>query len=321
MQDLRQTAVTLPPAVCPGDLIGVAALSGCVDPQRLEAGVEALRQLGFRLRLASNVSYRCGMFAGTDAERLRGFHDLAADPEVAAIVFARGGHGVLRLLPDIDWALLARRPRAYVGYSDLTPFLLQVVARLRCVAFHGPMVAADLARGLTALEEQSFIGALAGDWPKGVPLSWVSPGEMRQGPLLGGCLTLLTAVLGTPFAVDFRQAILFLEDLNEAPYRFDRMLTQLRLSGSLTDLNAVIAGHLTADDSVDPEADRACDKVSEESPQAERLRQLLAEQSCHFGGSWAWGLQAGHARPNLTLPLGMWAQLDPATRSLRLGPV
>ena len=313
--------ITLPPAVRPGDLIGVAALSGCCEPQRLEAGLDALRGMGYRVRLASNVSYRCDMFAGTDAERLQGFHDLAADPEVAAIVFARGGHGVLRLLSDIDWSLLARHPRAYVGYSDLTPFLLQVVARLGWVAFHGPMVAADLARGLMPLEAQSFQRALAGEWPQEMPLAWASPGEAREGPLLGGCLTLLTTMLGTPFAVDLRQAILFLEDLNEPPYRFDRMLTHLRLSGSLTGLNAVIAGHLTADDPGPPVADGTHAMECGDSSQSQRLRQLLAAQVEHFGGSWAWGLQAGPARPNLTLPLGLWARLDPASRSLHLGPV
>lgn len=323
-------AAQLPPPVRPGDVIGVAALSGRIDGERLERGVAALEDLGYRVRRAANLDCRCGMFAGTDAQRLDGFHDLAADPEVAAIVFARGGHGLLRLLPDLDWDLLARRPRAYVGYSDLTPFLLQVVQRLGLVAFHGPMVAADFARGLAADEVSSFRRALAGDWPQELALSWVSSresgGEVREGPLLGGCLSLLVALLGTPYEVDLRRAILFLEDLNEPPYRFDRMLTHLRLSGNLTDLNAVIAGHLVGDgqriakgrEHADVEPNGAV--APEAHPDAVRLRELLGNLASRYDWPWAWGLSAGHARPNQTLPLGMWARLDPATTTLWLRP-
>ena len=127
--------IGLPPAVRPGDRVGVAALSGAVDPERLEAGLEALRQLGFEPLVAANLKSGTGLFAGDDDRRLEGFHDLLAEPRLRAVIFARGGHGVLRLLPRIDWALLARRPLAYVGYSDLTPFLLEVVRRLGVVAF------------------------------------------------------------------------------------------------------------------------------------------------------------------------------------------
>ncbi len=151
--------------------MGVAALSGPVDPARLEAGLEALRRLGFEPVLAANVLSRHGLFAGGDEERLAAFHRLAADPSLSAIFFARGGHGLLRLLPAIDWDLLRRHPRAYVGYSDLTPFLLEVVRRLGLVTFHGSMVAADLARGLRPEEEESLLGALAGRYPAEVPFS------------------------------------------------------------------------------------------------------------------------------------------------------
>lgn len=309
----------LPPPVGHGALLGVAALSGRVDGERLEGGLDALRRLGYRLRLADNLKYQCGMFAGDDAQRLDGFHRLAEDPEVEAIVFARGGHGVLRILPQIDWQLLARRPRAYVGYSDLAPFLLQVVQRLGWVAFHGPMVAADFARGLEPQEVTSFQRALAGEWPQDLSLAWASAGEPCEGPLLGGCLSMLEAVLGTPYATDFNGAILFLEDLNEAPYRFDRMLTHLRLSGSLTHLKAVIAGHLVGDGQKRPDDSEVGERDPNAHPDAVRLREVLWDLSGHFDWPWAWGLKAGHARPNLTLPIGMWSRLDPAAQTLRLG--
>ena len=300
------TGPRLPPPVVPGDRVGVAALSGPVRPERLDAGLAALRELGFEPVEATNLRSRTrsGLFAGTDDERLDAFHRLAADPEIKAIVFARGGHGLLRLLPRLDWDLLARHPRAYVGYSDLTPFLLQVVERLSLVSFHGPMVAADLARGLDDGERASFLGALRGDYPAEIRFER-GFGRRCEGVLLGGCLSLLVSTLGTAWAPKLDGAILFFEDLNEPLYRFDRMLTHLGLSGSLTGIQGMIVGHLT--------------RVGEEDGSAGRPWALLREMAKAMGRSLAWGLPAGHAAPNLTLPLGLRARLEPRRRRLVIG--
>ncbi len=297
----------LPPPVLPGDRVGVAALSGPIDPERLALGMAALERLGFEAVPAVNLGSRSGMFAGSDTERLAAFHQLAADPSIAAILFARGGHGVLRVLPGIDWELLAARPRAYVGFSDLTPFLLEVVRRLGLVAFHGPMVAADFARGMDEAERASFLGALAGRYPAE---QWFA-GSIREGSepargvLLGGCLSLLTATLGTPYSADLEGAILLLEDVGEPPYRIDRMLTQLRLSGGLDRLAGLVVGHL--DDGNRPLAPEAA------------WRELLADAL----GSFTWpvgiGHNSGHRSPNWTLPLGLPAVLDAGGRRLILG--
>lgn len=300
--------VHLPPPVLPGDRVGVAALSGPVDAGRLDAGMEALARLGFEPVPAANLRSRSpdALFAGADGERLAAFHELAADAEVRAIVFARGGHGILRLLPGIDWNLLRRRPRSYVGYSDLTPFLLAVVERLGLVAFHGPMVAADLARGLDAEEERSFLDALAGR----TPLEYrVEPheGEPCEGRLLGGCLSLLTATLGTSFAPRLDGSLLFLEETNEPLYRFDRMLTQLRLSGTLTAVRGLLSGHLAG----------VGDAGEQERHGGELVRGLLRELAGRLGVPWSHGLDVGHSRANLTLPLGLWARLEPTTGLLR----
>lgn len=287
--------------------MGIAALSGPVDPDRLNLGIAALERLGFVPVPAANLGSRSGMFAGDDAERLAAFHQLAADPSIAAILFARGGHGVLRVLPGIDWELLGRRPRAYVGFSDLTPFLLEVVRRLGLVAFHGPMVAADFARGQDEAERASFLGALAGRYPaeQWFPASIREGTEPVRGVLLGGCLSLLTATLGTPYAADLDGAILLLEDVGEPPYRIDRMLAQLRLSGRLDRLAGLLVGHL--DDGDRPLAPEAV------------WREVLADAL----GSFTWpvgiGHNSGHRSPNWTLPLGLPAVLDAAGRRLILG--
>jgi len=291
--------VIAPPPVGPGDRVGIAALSGPVDPDRLERGLAALERLGFEPVPASNLRSRHRLFAGTDTERLTAFHDLAADPTVRAILFARGGHGVLRVLPGIDWRLLAAHPRAYMGYSDLTPFLLAVVQRLGLVAFHGPMAAADLARGLSEREEASFLAALAGRWEGLVPVTgWVRAG-VAEGPLVGGCLSLLTATLGTVWAPRLDGAILFWEDLGEPRYRLDRMLTHLYLSGSLPAIRGMVIGHCWPTD------------CGPGDPSQSDWPAILREALDGFEGPVAEGLPAGHEAPNLTLPLGATARLDP----------
>ncbi len=297
----------LPPPVLPGDRVGVAALSGPVDPTRVALGMAALERLGFVPVPAANLNARKGMFAGGDEERLAAFHELAADPSIAAILFARGGHGVLRLLPGIDWSLLAARPRAYVGFSDLTPFLLEVVRRLGLVAFHGPMIAADLARGQDAAEQASFKDALAGRFP--VEQSFAETLRLGSGSgsgvLLGGCLSLLVATLGTPFAPDLEGAILLLEDVGEPAYRVDRMLTQLRLSGQLDRLAGLVVGHL--DDGLQPLSS------------ASEWRELFGDALSSFTWPVGFGHNSGHRSPNWTLPLGLPAHLDAAGRRLILG--
>jgi muramoyltetrapeptide carboxypeptidase len=313
-----QQEARLPPAAGPGDRVGVAALSGPVDPERLERGLAALRGLGFEPVLADNAASREGLFAGGDAARLAAFHRLAADRDLPAILFTRGGHGVLRVLPGIDWELLRRRPRAYLGYSDLTPFLLAVVRRLGLVAFHGPLVGAELARGLTGGERESLLGALGGRYPVEVRLAgWLREGRQgaTAGPLLGGCLSLLTATLGTAWFPELSRALLFLEDVNEPPYRIDRMLTHLALSGNLDRLGGMILGHL---DGIDPGTAGTASPASTaggrpESPGAGGAGgaglELVADSFRSFEWPVAWGLEAGHRSPNLTLPLGMSARL------------
>jgi len=299
----------------------VAALSGPVRPERLEAGLAALRRLGFEPVLADNLSgqpgapSRHGLFAGDDAERLGAFHRLAADPDLPAILFARGGSGLLRILPGIDWDLLARRPRAYLGYSDLTPFLLAVVARLRLAAFHGPLVAAELARGLDPTEEAAFLGALAGRYPTAVPLrGWLRPpvSGTVAGPLLGGCLSLLAGTLGTPYFPDLAGSILFWEDVNEPPYKVDRMLTHLRLSDNLRKIEAMVVAHVDG-------GEVSGSKPAERSSGAPDWPALVEDSLAGFAWPLAWGLDSGHLAPNLTLPLGLTASLAEDGRRLWLG--
>jgi muramoyltetrapeptide carboxypeptidase len=282
--------------------IGVAALSGPCDAERLAAGLEELRRLGCEPVLARNVESGrepCGLFAGSDDERLAAFHELLADRQIEAVVFARGGHGVLRLMPRLDWRLLRRRARSgmrFCGYSDLTPFLLELVRRSGCPMLHGPMVAADLARGLDSAEAESFLRGLGGAFEAEhrVTLHSRLTREVR-GPLLGGCLSLLVATLGTRFAPRFSGSLILLEDVDEPVYRRDRMLTHLRLSGTLNGAQALIFGHF----------EPACEGL--DSGWGEVIHEVSEQTST----AAATGLAVGHAAPNYTVALGAPARLTP----------
>ncbi|HKI86728.1 MAG TPA: LD-carboxypeptidase, partial [Thermoanaerobaculia bacterium] len=208
--------------------------------------------------------------------------------------FARGGHGVLRVLDRIDWSLLARHPRAYVGYSDLTPFLNALVDRLSIVSFHGPMVAVEMARGLEPAEEHALLEALAGEFPVERKLQRRLVPGAAKGILMGGCLTLLAATLGTSFATRFTGRVLFFEDVGEPPYRVDRMLTQLRLSGTLDDVRGVVIGGSL------PASDEGQGEWRGEA------RELLNDLQVPVAA----GLSSGHETPNLTVPLGVDVQLS-----------
>lgn len=291
-----------------GGVLGIAALSGPVDAAALAAGRETLEGWGYRTRCAANLGAGGGsLFAGDDRQRLEAFHALLEDPEVEAVVFARGGHGSLRLLPYLDWRRIALRPRAFVGYSDVTPFLLEVVARLGWISFHGPMAAVDLARGLDADEERSLRSVFEGCWSCEVPVRVLErpprAGSRISGTLSGGCLSLLCGLMGTPYAPRFATDLLLLEDVGEPVYRLDRMLAQLHVAGALRGLAAVLAGQF--------------EPMEEDEVAA--WHALLSEWAAREGAAACCGVPMGHGRPNLTYGLGAPAVLDLEAQLLRAG--
>lgn len=288
-----------PPALPPGATIGVAALSGRVDPSKLDAGLAHLAALGYRVREASNLRLRHGDFAGDDDARARGYRALVADPEVDAIFFARGGWGAARLLDRLDAVEIAAHPKIHMGGSDLTTLFAFLHAHARLVCFHGPMVAVDLARPdvdpATAASWPRVLGGAAEEIP-------IAPGQVvRAGaasaPVVGGCLSMLVALEGTAEALSTEGRIVFWEDVNEEIYRLDRMLTQWKRAGRFAGAAGVIIGSL----------ENIRHNGREDAP---ALSALLSE---HFGQApfpvvrdWP----AGHGRRNRTLPLGGSISID-----------
>jgi muramoyltetrapeptide carboxypeptidase len=292
----------------PGDVIGVAALSGPVDPAGLASGRAALEALGYRVRLASNLARKGGALglAGEEAERLQGYRELLFDPEVAAIVFARGGYGLTPLLPSLDPAEVASHPKAHCGFSDVTALSGFLLSRCGLPSFHGPMVAADLGRGLDPLSASFFPSMLEGKGPSALPLpeaDVLATGDF-EGRLVGGCLSLLAATIGTPAEFPFDGSVLLIEDVAEEAYRIDRMLVTLRDAGRLAKLRGILVGSLSA-----------ITFGGFEDP--ERLRALLVERLAPLRIPVVSGLPSGHRLPNVTLPIGARVAWDGCGRVLK----
>jgi muramoyltetrapeptide carboxypeptidase len=303
-----------PPRLRPGDTIGVAALSGPVDPDLLREGCSQLENMGYVVRPGFNLELREPLLglAGSDSERAAAYLDLVRDPAVKAIVFARGGYGIARTLPLLDPGEIARTPKIHCGFSDVTVLSSFLLERCGLPSFHGPMVAADLARGLDALSARFFPSMLEGQGPGGVSfdgeeaevLSEGSTGPHRaSGWLVGGCLSLLAASIGTPFEYDYRGALLFFEDIGEEAYRIDRMLGTLMDAGRFAKLRGILIGSLsrvTFSGVEDPD----------------RLRAVLRDRLAPLGVPVVAGLPVGHRGSNVTLPVGARATWDGMARTL-----
>ena len=278
----------------PGEPIGVVALSGPVDADKLDAGLQVLRDWGHPVIEASNLHHEDAYLAGRDEDRLAGLEEVV-ESGARILVAARGGFGASRLLDLIDWAELLKRGICMVGFSDLTA-ILNPLCRDGILQIHGPMVASGLISSRNARRLHSvLLGEL-----KGEPLfrfpeaSVVRPG-CAEGRALGGNLAVLTALVGTPWEPEFDGSVLFLEEVNEPLYRLDRMLTHLRGSGRLRNVKALIGGSL-----------RGC------RPASGRLglwRRLLSEVAPPTAPVIV-DLPFGHGATNLAFPIGATVEID-----------
>ncbi|MGC1676657.1 MAG: LD-carboxypeptidase [Candidatus Binataceae bacterium] len=300
-----RTNLVKPPALRIGDTVGVVAPAAAIDREYLERGVGALGAMGFRVKVSTRALARSGILAGGDRERAAELQDYFADDSVRAIFAARGGYGCGRLLPLLDFARIARSPKPFIGFSDETFILNPLVTRAGIVAIHGPMVAMDFARGLSTRSFEHLRRMLTGELGAFdlEARERMHPG-IAEGELIGGCLSVVVAMLATPFAPDFRGRILFLEDTGERAYRIDRMLVQLRQAGVFSAVAGLVFG--------------AIRPVEGNADEAKVIARFIAEQTAGFGIPVIAGIEAGHGTENLALPFGVRARLDAGTRTLRV---
>jgi muramoyltetrapeptide carboxypeptidase len=300
----------IPERLNPGDTIAIVApASAPPDPKNIDRSVAALQRLGFKAKLAPNVRKRWGFLAGTDRERASDLMKMFTDRSVKGIICVRGGYGTGRLLPLLDYRTIGANPKAFIGYSDITSLHCAFLAKSNLVSFHGPMPNSDFVKPRCPnFTRQSFLRTLMNaaapgsicDGYKKKTVTILRRG-IASGPLVGGNITLLCASLGTPYHPPFKGCILFFEDLDEVPYRFDRMLTQLLNAGLLQKVAGVAIGINAG--CKDPKA-----RNSKEYRQT--LEDVFKERLLPLKVPVVAGLPFGHISLNATLPVGVRVTLD-----------
>lgn len=316
--DLPKDAEWLvPPGLKPGDTIAFVAPAAPAELPPMRAYADRLEKAGYKVIIPEGIENRKQNYlGGTDEQRADEINRFLRDPKVRGIFPVRGGYGLTRIIDRLDYAALRKDPKVITGYSDLTALHLAVAREARVVTFHSPMPMRDLwqeDKPEYAFAARSFRRAVFADqYPKGetgFPIA--VPGDRRpvtlvggkaRGRLLGGNLTLICSTLGTPYAIQPRKAILFIEDVNEAPYRIDRSLSQLRLAGALDSLAGVVVGSFT----------------SKEPTDAGEIDRVLREYFGKVKVPVLMNFPVGHTPHNATLPHGGLMELDADKRELRV---
>ena len=305
-----------PPALRSGDTVGVIAPASVVDSAELERGAEALRRLGYEVAYADSIFARDGYFAGPVRRRVDELHHMFERPDVRAIVCARGGYGCNYLLPHLDLDLIRRHPKILLGYSDVTALLTWIHDQTGLVTFHGPMVAKDFAtpvgrqwagspEGVHPAAWECAVGGWLGYDAAEADVNAMVEGD-AEGKLYGGCLTILAASLGTPYEIQTRDTVLFLEDVNARPYQVDRALMQLAQAGKFAGVRGLVFGEMMG-----------CAEGGATAPLWAMIERLVRQQ-CP-GVPVAVGFRSGHvSRHNITLPLGVPCRLAVRKADVRL---
>jgi muramoyltetrapeptide carboxypeptidase len=297
--------VIYPPPIKKGDIIGLVAPAGSLSSkENFTAGIGLLEKKGFRVRFNRKILNASGYLAGSDQERADDFNSMWADPEVKALIAVRGGYGCLRMIDLIDMVQIRKNPKILIGFSDLTLLLNTINKKTKLVTFHGPVITtlADIDRQ----SKKSIVDTLLGQAPtrlKPAGLKIIKGGK-AQGRLLGGNLTTLAHMIGTPYEIPWQDSILFIEDIGEKPYSLDRLLTHLNKAGGLQKIKGLILGTFTDEDKKE--------RLVLQKTVQERTAELLQSVDIPIWGNFP----TGHSRRNLILPVGVKVEMDAAASEL-----
>ena len=287
-----------PPTIKKGDAIGVITPSSpLIDDEGYPIADANFEALGLQLRWGKNVGRKYGYLAGTDEERLADLHDMFADPHIKAIICLRGGSGAARLLDKLDYGLIARNPKIFLGYSDITAFHQAIHTQTGLITFHGAVANSRWTPMVFDQFKQLFFRGQPPIYAANQrPVRTLTPG-IAEGKLLGGNLTVLTGLAGSPYYPDFTDSILFLEDIGEEPYRIDRMFSQLALSGALQRIKGFVFGRCS-----DCEASNPGNSLT--------LDQILDNYIKPLGIPAYQGALIGHMDEQFILPVGARVRMD-----------
>ncbi|MBY0357500.1 MAG: LD-carboxypeptidase [Candidatus Obscuribacterales bacterium] len=297
-----------------GDTVGlIAPASPIFERGSIEFVFEKLVKLGLKYKLGKHVFDSYSDMAGQDEARLEDFHAMWSDPEVNAIIPLRGGHGCSRFLPGVDFNLIAKNPKLIIGYSDLTGLLNLIYQKTGLITLHGPMANSFYRSNYT---EEYFVKATMSNKPLGMisdplfagdgcppyppPRMVIAEGE-ATGKLAGGCLAIIRELLGTPFELDCKNKILFIEDVNEQPHSIDRFLTQLLLTGKLQQAKGIIVGELPGC--------RPGTTSRRTFSLNHSVEEVVIDRLSALGIPVIYGMRLGHGEHQFTLPIGAQATL------------
>jgi len=291
--------IIIPEPLKEGDKIGIAAPAGPFAIDRFEKGLAVIGEMGFVPVVDDDVYKRDRHMAGPDKHRARHLNMLFANNDVKAIFCARGGFGCLRVLPFLDYELIIKNPKTLIGFSDVTALLVTLAQRCGLAGVHGPVVTS---LGFSDEESKVRLKQALADEASNV-LSPVDPQVVRsgrvRGVLVGGNLATLCHLVGTDFAPDFNGKIVLIEDVNEAPYRIDRMLTHMRLAGCFKNMAGLVLG------------------AFKECGSTEDILHVIEDLFADFKGPILGGFEIGHGKRNLAIPVGVNVELDADERTLK----
>jgi muramoyltetrapeptide carboxypeptidase len=289
----------IPPRLALGDTIGlVAPASSTERPERIDEVIAHLKDQGFGVKTGGNLRQRTGYLAGSDAERADDFNAMFADPEVKAVFALRGGYGSCRILPLLDYAAIRANPKPFLGYSDITALHHALLVKAGLVTYHGPNANEAFQPGNNAALRRALMEPVKETriFSREIKGGDAVRSEVRgrvKGPLLGGNMTCLLRLLGTPYEPDFTNAILFLEDIGEKAYRIDGMFTHLRLAGVLDRIGGLVLGRF---DHADME-------------EQARIDTFLHEEAARIGKPCISRAPIGHYPEQTVMPIGTLAEL------------
>ena len=290
-----------PAALRPGNTIGIVAPASNIRQDLLDQGCRELESLGFKTRYRPDITSSYRYFSGTRERRLGEFMEMLESPDIDAVFCARGGYGSGQLVPDIDPDLIRKNPKIICGSSDIT-MLLNWIERAGVVSFHGPMVATAIRQGTIGYDRGVLLNLLQGKQAVRFPIDHTKvlrPGR-AEGRLIGGCLSVVLAAIGTKNEIDTRDSILILEDQDEKPYRIDRMITQLTQAGKFEGVRGVIFGEML--------------NCLQNASQGYTLEEVLTDLLDDFTFPVLYGFATGHtSRANVIVPFGVRARLDLAS--------
>lgn len=302
-----------PKALEIGDTIGVVAPASPTTKEKVDRSYNRLIEMGFKVKMGKSCYENYGYLSGIDSIRAEDLNQMFRNQEVNGIICLRGGYGTPRVLELLDYELIRNNPKVFIGYSDISALHIAISKFSNLVTFHGPMVASNMIGDFSQFSEESLYSFILKDKfknsinnPLGEEIVTINGGVVESS-IIGGNLSLIADTLGTPYEIDVKNKILFIEEVGEEPYQIDRMLTQLRLSGKLKEAKGIILGDFNQ-----------CVAKESKDRGSLSLEQIIEDIIKPLGIPTIANLKSGHCEPMITIPFGVKARLDADNKELTI---